>query len=288
MEERQIPGPPAELFERQHRHQTTGETIPLYHLDEDRKPSCIECLSGKGMFVYRTNAEYPEKGFPTPEGMYALNQVKRLLVIFSRLCFHPLITLGVALMDKNILMSMYNEMFDKLYETHAYKEIFFCDAARYFNKFLSSFLVDCGFNEEISKGFAFRVSQIVEGDNMYRYRIQDIAGEFNKENNPATEVRRLFGVYSEREETPSMVLKIKRMVVPLQILLLIPKYREAFIKNSHFIEKMKLDDGDYYWASLAGPWNSKPNGAVYNWRGTTWEERMAQIKQYPIRDYGKI
>ena len=270
MPELQVPAPPPELFVREHRQETTGEVVPLYPLEK------IECLAGKGILVYRVDALYPEKGWPQPAQIYALNQVKRIIVEFAGLCSNPLIALGVLFTDKNRLMERFSSLFDKLYETYTIKEEFLCDASRYFYKFLSSFLTDCGFNPEISKAFSLRVAQVVEGDNRYRYRLQDIAGEYR--GGSRQEVTRLFNLYVEREDSKGFIaLKVGKIINLVELFLLIPKYEKAFIKNSYLIKHMALDDGDYYWANQGGG-DTKPQGN-YNFKGLSWEER--RIPQVP-------
>lgn len=274
--ELQIPNPPKELFVREHREETTGEVIPLYPLEK------IDCISGKGILVYRTEALYPEKGWPQPAQIYALNQIKRMLVEFAGLCSSPFIALGIALTDKNVLMNRFNSLFDKLYETYSIKEEFMCDASRYFNKFLSAFLIDCGFDPEISRNFAFRCAQIVEGDNRYRYRLQDIAGEYKE--GAGREVQRLMMLYSEREDGHLVTAKIRKMVNMVKVLLIIPRYKKAFLKNAYLIKFMAMDDGDWYWANQGGNGKEKPLGN-YNYKGLSWEER--KVHQVPAT-YSKI
>ncbi len=276
---RVIPKQPPEVFIRKTNH-VAGVTYPAFVLDEQRKPAPIEFVEGKGIFVYREGALHPEKGWPYAEQIYAMDIIKRILVELTGMLSNPLLLLGFIFADKNILMRRFNSVFDKAYELpNMYEERFLCDASRYSIKFLSSCLIDCGYNETISRAFSYRISLIVEGDSRYRYVIQDLAGEFDKDAKPRKEIKRLLRIYTEREDAKDLALKIKRMFNLITLLLLIPKYRRAFIKNSYLIPFMRLDDADFYWADIAavGNYGIKPK-ANYNYRGKSFEERMNKPK----------
>ena len=104
--EYRIPEPPKEIF-LYRKDGVLGEGAPIYLLEK------IECLVGKGILVHRVGATHPEKGWPTPEALLMLNQVKRSILEFLILLKNPLILLGVILHDKNDLMDRFNSLFLK-------------------------------------------------------------------------------------------------------------------------------------------------------------------------------
>lgn len=254
-----IPTPPPELYVRKNRNNTTGEKTRAYILEK------IDCKTNEGIFVYRVGATYPEKGWPTPEGLFALNQVKRLIREFLELCKNPLIALGVVTYDKEKLMDQFVVLFDKMYEVHTRKMEFLCPASKNFYLFVSNFLKDCGYSKDGSEQFAFRLAQIPEMDDAYRYRLQDLCTSYDPENAPRNEVKRLGEVYIKREHDGSVKPKIHRIIKLLQIILLVPKYNRAFNNNVKYIKAMSLDEGDKYWCSLR---------SEYDYDGKTYEEKQ--------------
>jgi len=256
-----IPTPPPELFVREKRTATTGEQAPIYMLDK------IDCVPLQGVLVYRTGATYPEKGWPTPEALYSLNQIKRMILEFMGLCKNPFILLGLLVTDKNTLMRRFNVVFEKVFELHVLKEEFMCPAARAFNNFVFAVLKDLGFEEEVSKKFAFYIAQILEYDNAYRYRVQDVMTALDLNNSLSKEVRRLIELWASREEG-FVHVKMKQIVTPLTYLLYVPKYRRAISKNLHILKDMKYDDADWYWCCMRSD---------YKYGGISWEDRQIGI-----------
>ena len=266
----QIPQPPDELFVRQNRKQSAGETVRSYFLEK------IECIGGKGIFAYRIGATHPEKCWPTIEGVYALGQVKIVLREFISLCKNPLIGLGVLLYDKNKLMGRFIVIYDKIYEVHVKKMEFLCPTAVATYQFLSNFLIEIGCDKEISEQFAFRVAQMPDMDDAYRYLAQDLATEWEITNNPNKEIDRILHIYLQREKRLGVITKIKTPIQLLKLALLIPKYKKAFIKYQHFIKDMKYDEGDWYWVCMR---------SEYEYGGIPFETRVAGITQPQRYEY---
>lgn len=257
-----IPTPPSELFVREKRTLTTGEEVPVYMLEK------IDCLPQQGILVYRTGATYPEKGWPTPEAIYSLNQIKKIILEFMGLCKNPFILFGLLITDKNVLMRRFNVVFEKVFEVHVLKEEYLCPAARAFYNFVFAVLKDLGFDEEVSKKFAFNLAQILEYDNAYRYRVQDVMTELNINNSLVKEVAKLTKLWSSREKG-LVHLKMKQIITPLSYFLYIPKYKKAVLKNLHILKGMKYDAADWYWCCLRND---------YNYSGISLEERQVGIE----------
>lgn len=260
----QIPQPPDTLFVRENRKQTTGETIRGYFIEK------IECIGGKGIFIHRVGATYPEKGWPTIEGLYALGQVKMILREFLKLCKSPLIGLGVLLYDRNKLMNQFILIYDKIYEIHVKKIEFLCPTAVATYQFLANFLIETGCDKEVSEQFAFRMAQIPDMDDAYRYLQQDLATEFKSTDNPKKEIERIYQIYIQREKRLFVAPKVKLPFQLLKMLLLFPKYKKAFIKYQHFIQNMKYDEGDWYWVCMR---------SEYEYGGIPYEKRVEGITE---------
>jgi len=255
----QTPVPPDELYVRERRTATTGERARVFLTDK------VEATLDKGILFYHTGATYPKKGWITPEAIYALNQFKRLFMEFLWWLSNPFFALWLVFSNKTKLMQSFNNIFDKIYETYVLKEAYLCPTATHFYRFLASFLVECGYDNQTSHDFAFRLAQIVEADDAYRYLIQDLATEYDVKNSPRSELKRLEGIYIQREERMGVLPKIRQMMRIVQVALLVPKYKRAFKKHSHLIKGMAYDEADWYWVCMRGE---------YNYGGKSWEDRQ--------------
>lgn len=140
-------------------------------------------------------------------------------------------------------------------------------------KFIECFLINLGLNAEISKNYTQLVMMILEFDNAYRYRLQDIIGETNKEllKNPRKEIVRLLAIYNSREFTKGAPDKINKLKLLRQFLLL-PNIKRSFLKTLESIdlEKIKFDDNDRFHVSY---W------VGYNFEGRTFEERFKSVEK---------
>lgn len=268
----QIPQPPDELFVTENVEYSNGEKTRIYFLEK------IECIRGKGILVHRVGALYPEKGWPTPEALHELGKVKRLLRESIDLFKFPSLTLGLLFYDKNKLLNQFIILFDNIYRTRSLngakslsrKMEFLCPTAVSMFLFISGFLKDCGYNKDIAEQFAFRIAQIPEMDDAYRYRIQDLASCYEPKNAPRKEIKRLGEIYWEREHEYSARPKIAKVIKLVELLLLVPKYNKAFKKNAHYITGMALDEGDKYWCSLR---------SEYDYDGKTYEEKQVGLQK---------
>ncbi len=265
----QVPQPPDELFKRDRKQGLLGERAPIYILEK------IECTLDKGIQVYRTGATHPEKGWPTPEAVYALNQVKKIIHEFMGLAKNPLVALGLLITDKNTLLHRFNIIFEKVFGAHTIKEEFFCPASRSLYQFLKKVLQELGIDEEIGNTFAYNVSHLIEYDNAYRYRAQDMMSACNfqaLQKNPRKEVLRLIELWRTRESFDSrgVTWKMERLVRPLLSLLYIPKYKKALVNNAKILEGMKYDEGDWYWCCMRGE---------YEYGGISWEDRQIGLSR---------
>ena len=122
-------------------------------------------------------------------------------------------------------------------------------------KFVRGFLEGLGLNEELSRNYARIVMMILEFDNAYRYRAQDILGEIEKLNNPRKEIKRLFKIYSKRELLERGNLewgaraKIRKILL-LRHLLLLPKIKRAFKAALKEIDLKKIKRSEEHTSEL--------------------------------------
>jgi len=121
---------------------------------------------------------------------------------------------------------------------------------------------------------------ILENDNAYRHRLQDILPLLDKAQlrgykRTRNEIRRLLGILTERELQESMPFKYNA-IDKLTLLLLIPRIRKVVIDilNDIDIEKVKMTKEDIYFTNRY---------MIYKCRGLSREDRQKEnIKKYGV------
>ena len=115
------------------------------------------------------------------------------------------------------------------------------------------------FTEERMKWVRDIVCMILEFDDAYRYRFQDVMGEFSPDSfkkDSEKEIKRLFNFILQREEDPRINHMWKSVSMVISLLFITHRFEiEAFFSQLN-PENMKLDEDDFYYAKV------KPG---YNW-----------------------
>ena len=144
-------------------------------------------------------------------------------------------------------------------------------------KFIQTFLIKIGLNEEIALNYTKIAMMILEFDCAYRYRVQDLAGETNKEllKNPRKELKRLLEIYSNRESNKDPHGGARAKITKIDILrqlFFIPKLKNAFLAalKEIDIEKIQFDDNDRFHISFWKGYDFE--GKTFDERFTPWEE----------------
>jgi hypothetical protein len=220
----------------------------------------------EGCLAIIENAEQPAYVLPNQDCLYAVNMNKEYIKLLAKFAFlrKPQKTLDDFLRFSN--KTLFSLKVEKKY---------MCPASYNTYRFLSQFLYCLGINN--SDDIAYNFAHIIEFDDAYKYRLQDMATEcnlINMYNNPRKEIKRLVGVFAERQgwENRGVTEKIMTLVSPLLLLLLIPKVKYSFINSIPYIEKMRYNKYDMYWLAFKGG---------YNFCGKTREERRKEIKKAP-------
>lgn len=199
-----------------------------------------------GFLAHYSGRPVPNKGMAYSASTEANNVNKRL-------------TIGMVMMLKptptNIL-THYKRLADYLYDPHYLHTRYYNDCSRELMGFVYRFLRRLRFSFELSYGFARIPAQLLEGENAYRYRVEDLFGETTKEKllaNPRKELKRLEKIYLEREtyiDEEGTDKKFKMVFKVLNLLLLIPLVKKAFrfaLKDSEF-KNFQMDEIETYWS----------------------------------------
>jgi hypothetical protein len=225
----------------------------------------LEYVPYQGIILHIQGATYPKKGFPMPESVAAINIIKTILLQATKF------PLTLLLVNKNKLLTTFNQVFDRTFSPYKLSPEYLCPTAYNFHKVVSNFLLELGYDITLSVSFSYNLAHVLEYDDAYRYRLQDILSETTHEaltTNTNQEIKRLVSILEQRTPKGNDVAnKIKRLLTPIQLLLLIPHYRKAFKKAlTHTILKgMQYDPADKYWAQLKGD--------DYLFTGLPYEER---------------
>ena len=224
----------------------------------------FELVPYQGLLRYVEGASYPAKGVPTPNAIFAINQVKTLVKLASK--YSPFL----ILVKKETLLKDFNLLFDKLFQPYIIKEEYLCPTAFYTQRFITNFLMNLGLDPQISQTTAHNLAHTLEYDDAYRYRFQDIINEADLSQlqiSPRKEIKRLLLLWKERDN-PAVTEKVIKLVTPLLYLLLIPKVKKAFIQAIPHIKGIRPDPADLYWMSIRND---------YLFGGKTYEERSKDV-----------
>ncbi len=242
-----IPEPPREHF---FHGQTAEESV--YH--ENLTTYVIEKIvrGDKGIEVYYKDTPFPRKGWPFGRAVVAVNIVKRLTTEFLKL--YPklgLLTLSPIRTLEKLLVS-FNTISSKLIAEFVIKKELMTPCSSELQTLTEKFLTELGVSHETSVGFARYFSTLIEYDNAYRYRIEDICSETNEcnlYNSPVRETKRLFQIYRQREKCLYITDTLAKLVSLASLILLIPKIKHTFRYAILQVkwERLRLDDADKYW-----------------------------------------
>lgn len=291
-----IPRPQRNVFE--HESETVEEHIfrapqPIYHLERTEYPP------EGGIYNYLKGLKYPTKGFPTPEACASANIFKRQFIgIIRWIARNPLAML--SLLSKKILAKFMMELASMAHITmgqYYLKPERYIKMNRELKIFLTTFIKEMGLKPSMNKnsteieikkadsllydGFPLAIITMIEYDNMYVLRLQDMANETTASalmDNPRKEILRLLKLFQQREQRNSMNDKVISASKILLWGLYMPGIRKAWKNALQSIDwtRIQMDEADRYHALRI---------YKYDVLGRTFEDRKEEYSR--IHD-GKI
>ena len=230
-----------------------------------------------GTFMKLYGCSYLYKGYPDKEIVERVDLIKRVFMASVRLLnkspfryFMPIIFLLFRKkVIKNLIywyVNIFEQYLGKIQLPFKEFNVFSRELIRVGLKFADTIL-DQSYRDRIEK-LVYCLAMIMEFDNAYRWRVQDILGNINKDNlreNPTKEIKRLFNIFIERDfGIQDRIIVIKKIVL---FLLLFKKFRTLVMQFllELDIDKVKLDEADFYFCLMR---------KSYNYRGLSFEERM--------------
>lgn len=239
----------------------------------------VEYPETGGIFKYNLGCKYPEKGFPTLERIGMVNFAKKatltlIMPIVTKDLALPLIVFAALPYKRKIAvveryLSSYVRLLDEVLSPCYLQEkryMVFCQELR---RFLDQFFINLGISPELADKTAKAFVTLIEYDNAYRFRIEDLFSETSAlelSENPSKTIKRLLAIYVRRENPAfnkqgfgddyilgsGIGSRFKSFAQLLSFLLRIPKVNKAF-RNALFsidFSKLQLDDADRYYCLI--------------------------------------
>lgn len=208
----------------------------------------VTCVNG--LETHYKGADYPMKGYVTPEVLQHADIVKAFLMALIRLHI-PLKTSPGALLDEVVRIG------DKCISKYYMQDAERMACMKELDVLLFNFTFSYTSNEPIARRFSKIVSHLVEWDNAYRLRFIDICSETTPDalcTDPRSEIARILEIILPREvqHKESIRPKFRALVFILRAMLLVPKVKRAFQDAVRKVNwpLMQYDNQDKYWACL--------------------------------------
>ncbi len=210
-----------------------------------------------GNLIYIKGHKVPHKGIPHHEAVEAINKVKKILLNLK-----PSITLERTL-------KRFNDQTFEILKPHLLALDEMTAAASTIQDHVMLFLTDLGTDADTNWMTSRIISHIFEYDQAYRFRIQDLANETSIQeltNKPRKEIKRLLNLNKERD-AQNVNEKFEKVVHLLNVILLIPTYRNAFKHaiTTRGIGSLQPDINDRYWMCMKSD---------YDYFGLSYGERQ--------------
>jgi len=183
------------------------------------------------------------------------------------------------------LIESYNKIVMVNLESFLLKPEFEMLVAKEIRILVDCFLVQLGIADKISYDFSSIVSAIVEYDDAYRYRIQDLFSETSKKcilENPRKELKKLMRLAYERDHYDVENNARNNILLVLKVIsymLYIPKVKRAFkyaVGNSDF-SRLQYDKADNFWANMRADYDTE--GKSYLYHQEKWKEQGIVLPQ---------
>ncbi len=226
----------------------------------------------EGIKIYLKGCDYPQKGLPTPEALFAVNALKKVLLVGMRTFKGLLLFVGVKK-----LIKAFNEVGWRIISPYVLKNEYQQEFTKQFDNLIYFFLFAYGIETDDASRFASIISHVFEYDWAYRLRMQDLFNETNKEKlieNPRKEMRRLLALNRVRDFKEAND-KFKMFARIASWMFYIPKVKHCFITALHMVDFSKLqpDAGDRYWMCQRIDYDSF---------GKTFDERKEMLKGFNV------
>jgi hypothetical protein len=242
---------------------------------EDGKSTVITLVPNFGVFMPVKDAMFPLKCWAEANAVFSANLIKSYIIENVKLLAKWYMIPFLILINKQKVLDAFNRITMKSFSPYLLKDNCLTDFGRTLKQFLIEFLFQMGFTQESGQTFAVIMANLIDLDNAYRLRFEDIMSETSKDKlqNPRKEIKRLLMIMKDREIRPGVKgqaihHKFKVFAYLLSSAMLIPKVKRAFQSALNIVDlkKFQLDDIDTYWVCYR---------CDYKWMGLTETERKS-------------
>ena len=252
---------PEKIYKYRRTQPLSGAEVVTYMTRE------VKEVEGEGIFTYYHGIDIPRVGVsPTyqdfPKAMAEVDKVKRSIREYLKNLF--------LYLRPEKTLRLFNEFADRCLGQWYLGEEYVCPTAVQVWLFLDGFLEEMGIDVDVAIKTAEIVATIIEYDDAYRYRLNDLMSETTKEKileNPAREIKRLLKLGSERENyaQPPIMRHINKL---LSWVLLIPKVKRAILQGFQVVNwrGWQLTESEIFHTLV---WKD------YNVMGRSWDDRQA-------------
>ncbi len=277
-----IPYPPDDVFANR---SAVGEILREGNITYDldiTKPKPIEYPQTGGILIHITGAKYPKRGFPFPEAIWAINLAKKFFVALLKILtikgMRGWLFVGFLPFKKKVkvleqTLEQYNRLAYGAISPFILKERYLTPCAGEVIYLSSVFLTKLGISNEVAAQTADILGTIIEYDNAYRFRLQDIMSETTSQalfNTPRKEINRLIDIWLERELSEDVKVKVKKIQKLLNLAFRSSKVKEAFRQAimTSILPNLQADAADRYWMDMK---------ADYNYNGIPYADRKIDL-----------
>lgn len=227
------------------------------------------CPEEGGVYLYTPGCKWPEKGWPFREAVFAIDTVKRAIMNSARF----VLSIPRNLFQPSKIVRSGLEQFTDYTENVFtrwgvyWKPQYYCTCVREIYRVG----MEMAGEDIVSQRFVKAICMILEFDNAYRYRFQDIMEEFHVIlflEDPTQELIRLLEIGRDRDPngTGPKYQTIIRVLPWLMKIRIIRETLKSFF-NRVDLTQLWLDEIDWYRVTVWGD---------YNFRGKTLDERLIE------------
>lgn len=221
------------------------------------------------MFPYRACVGY--------DTLFAANMCKSLFIESIKIFSRPRFIIGslltfVSKKKTEQMLLAYNRIAFRILSPHMLKDRHLSPFAREMQWAIFEFLRNIGITEDTADRFASIFAHLLEFDDAYRIRIQDIASTTTIEKlHRPQELSRLAGIMAERSGSHPWTSKLTDTALLMDLMLKIPRAKKAYLKvlEGLTLESLQLEDADIYWGAYKDD---------YDLMGLTKEQRKEYAK----------
>jgi hypothetical protein len=177
---------------------------------EDGQGSIISLIPKNGIFLAVTGADFPLKCYPDASAVFATNLVKAMIIETLKLVGKWYLLPFLLLINKQKALDAFNRVALKAVSPTLLKDECLTNFSRETKRFIEVFVSKLGLTG--GDQLAVIVSNLIDYDNAYRLRLEDVLSETSKYRllkNPRKEIRRLVGILKERETLRCEIKKTK-------------------------------------------------------------------------------